>query len=236
MNQLIKVAVTDFKLIFRDPSLRIFLVLPGLILLVVLLALPALVESYPVVEEYVPLVLMGAMTQAPTMFGFIYCMVFIDEKDTQVSKMYGVIPVSKSGFVVYRLLFPYVFGSMVTALMLAVQPFYPLPFSDILMLSFVTGLTCPLMALGVAVLSKNKMEGMTWYKIINLLVTLPLAAFLIPQYTEAFGILPTYWMFKGLNELILANTTALYNSVGAVFSCGLIVVLIRRHIIVQFID
>ncbi|MCB0737329.1 MAG: hypothetical protein KDC92_07440 [Bacteroidetes bacterium] len=236
MNQLLKVAITDFKLVFRDPSLRIFLVLPALILVVILIALPALVEAYPVVEEYVPIVLMGGMTQAPTMFGFIYCVVFIDEKDTQVAKMYGVVPVSKKGFVVYRLLFPFVFASLVTWLMLVVQPFYELPMASIALLSFITGLVTPIMALSVAVFSKNKMEGMTWYKIINLLVTLPLAAFFIPKFGEAFGIIPTYWMFKGLNDLIASSSILVPALVAFAFSIVIIAVLVRRHAIVHFRD
>ena len=43
------------------------------------------------------------------------------------------------------------------------------------------------MALVVTVLSKNKMAGMTWYKLFNLLVVIPLVAFFTPStYTQFF--------------------------------------------------
>ena len=93
MQRLILLSITDFKLIFRDPSLRIFLAMPLLIFAIVLLAVPELVEAFAGFEEYIPLILMGATMQTSTMFGFIYSFVLIDEKDIGVAKVYGVLPV-----------------------------------------------------------------------------------------------------------------------------------------------
>lgn len=121
MRQLIFLSLTDFKLIFRDPSLRIFLVMPLLILAVVIVALPMLIDSYNGVEEYVPIVLMGATMQTSTMFGFIYSMVLINEKDIQVAKVYGILPISKTGFVASRLLIPFTISTLITFIMLVEQ-------------------------------------------------------------------------------------------------------------------
>ena len=63
MSQLIKTSISDFKLIFRDPSLRIFLVIPFLALALVNLVLPDLVTEFQGVDEYVPYVLMASYHQ-----------------------------------------------------------------------------------------------------------------------------------------------------------------------------
>ena len=127
MNQLIKTSISDFKLIFRDPSLRVFLVMPFLALAVVNLLLPYLIANYEGVETYVPYVLMAAALQMSTMFSFIYSMVLIEEKDTEVAKVYGVLPVSKSGFIAFRLMIPFLLSTIFTITILEMQPFYNFP-------------------------------------------------------------------------------------------------------------
>ncbi len=170
---LIFLSFTDFKLIFRDPSLRIFLVMPLLILGVVIGALPMLVDSYNGVDKYVPIVLMGATMQTNTMFGFIYSMVLINEKDIHVAKVYGILPISKTGFVASRLVIPFAISTLITFIMLVIQPFYSFSFLSMALLATLCGLLAPLLTLLVSIYSKNKMEGMTWFKFANLLVSVP---------------------------------------------------------------
>ena len=50
---------------------------------------------------------MATTMQGSLIFGFIYSMVLIDEKDTNVAKVYGILPVSKFWFVIFRLIAPF---------------------------------------------------------------------------------------------------------------------------------
>ncbi|MFK7810058.1 MAG: hypothetical protein AB8F74_19790 [Saprospiraceae bacterium] len=234
MNQLITLALTDFKLIFRDPSLRIFLVFPLFIFAIILLGLPALIDSFKAVESFVPIVLMGATIQTSTMFGFIYCMVFIHEKDLEVAKVYGVLPVSKIGYVISRLVIPFVVSTIMTFLLLVVQPFFSFGFLSMVLLSILCGLFSPVFALLVSVLSKNKMEGMTWFKLVNLLTTIPLAAFFVVKYDFLFGIVPTYWAFQALDGMIENKDILLPLVIGFSFVIVLLVLLISRFTKVHF--
>ena len=136
MKKLIQVSISDFKLVFRNPSLRVFLVIPLAAVLIVNVLLPYLAGKYEGVIEYIPYVLMAAALQTSTMFGFIYCMVFIEEKETQVAKVYGVVPVSKPGFALFRLIIPFFLSTMVTWLILSVQPFYSYSPVSSLIISF----------------------------------------------------------------------------------------------------
>ena len=101
MKKLLKVAVNDFRLVFRDNSLKIFIALPLLNLVVIRYAVPYIAGVYEVVQDYIHVILMLATMQGSIAFGFIYSMVLVDEKDTNVAKVYGILPVSKFWFVVF---------------------------------------------------------------------------------------------------------------------------------------
>lgn len=228
MKQLLLLSVTDFKLIFRDPSLRVFLALPLLILVLVTLGLPALIEKYPIVNDYASYVLMGASLQTSTMFGFIYSMVLIHEKDIQVAKVYGVLPVSKMGFISSRQVIPFLLSTLITFLLLQLQSFYVFKIEEVILFSILCGIFAPLLTLSVSLLSKNKMIGMTWFKLMNLLVSVPLVAFFISSCSWAFSIIPTYWVFKTLELMTLGESIIMSISIAFIFSISLLYLLIWR--------
>ena len=235
MRQLIFLSITDFKLIFRDPSLRVFLVMPLLIFVIVLGALPLLVDSYSGVDKYVPIVLMGATMQTSTLFGFIYSMVLINEKDIHVAKVYGILPVSKTGFVASRLVIPFAISTLTTFFILVAQPFYSFSLLSMALLAILCGLLAPLLTLLVSIYSKNKMEGMTWFKFANLLVSVPLAAFFISKHTVFFGAIPTHWAFQTLDKMILDENYFLPVFIGIAFVSALLIFVIKRFARVHFL-
>jgi fluoroquinolone transport system permease protein len=63
---------------------------------------------------------MLASMQGSVAFGFIYSMVLVDEKDTGVAKVYGILPVSQFWFVVFRLIPPFFLATISTFLLLLV--------------------------------------------------------------------------------------------------------------------
>lgn len=195
--------INDFKVVFREPSFRLFFFIPFLLIFVVNVFLPYLCENYPIVRDYIPYVLMGASIQTSTMFGFIYSMIFIDEKDTQVARVYGVLPVSKTFHLIARLTIPFAVATLFTWMILQFQPFYELPFLANLLVAMLAALLAPFIAVGVAVVSRNKVEGMTWLKVFNTPVIVPLLAFFVaPAYQLFFGLIPTHWTFQTLNNVI----------------------------------
>lgn len=104
-------------------------------------------------------------------------MVLVDEKDTNVAKVYGILPVSKFWFVVFCLIPPFFLAALATVLLLLFEPFYNLPVISNLAFSALAGLVAPLMILFVAIVAKNKIEAMTWQKLFNIPLYLPITAF-----------------------------------------------------------
>ena len=207
MYRLGKLAMVDFKMVFRDPSLRIFLIMPALIFAIVLIFLPYAMKNYQAISYYMPIILMGATVQTSTMFGFIYSMVFIHEKDINVARVYSILPFSKIYFIVARLLFPFAISTILTLLLLLWQPFYAFSFLSMVALSILCGLVTPILALLVTVVSKNKMVGMTWYKLANLVIAIPLVAYLVPGYDAYFFIFPTHWIYQVLHGMMEGGPT-----------------------------
>ncbi len=229
MEKLIKVAINDFKLVFRDNSLKFFFIFPILNLLVVRYGLPFVAGNFEILKDYIHVVLMATTMQGSLIFGFIYSMVLIDEKDTNVAKVYGILPVSKFWFVIFRLIAPFLFSTFATFLILIVEPFYGLSIISNLFYSILAGLVAPMMVLFVAITAKNKIEGMTWQKLFNLPVSLPLLAFFVPaSFSFLFAILPTHWAYQGFNQLIVGESFAVYLIIGFTYSVILIGLLAQK--------
>ena len=76
---------------------------------------------------------------------------------------------------------------------------------------------------------------MTWFKFVNLLVSVPLAAFFIAKYTVFFGVIPTHWAFQTLDKMILDENYFLPVFIGIAFVSALLIFVIKRFARVHFI-
>jgi fluoroquinolone transport system permease protein len=229
MKKLVKVAVNDFKLVFRDNSLKIFIALPLLNLVVIRYGVPYIAGVYEVLHDYINVILMLATMQGSIAFGFVYSMVLVDEKDTNVAKVYGILPVSKFWFAVFRLIPSFFLATLATFLLLLVEPFYGLPMISNLVYSALAGLVSPLMILFIAITAKNKIEAMTWQKLFNLPLFLPILAFFVPvSFSLVFAVFPTYWAYQGFNSLIKGGNFAVYMLIGFAHSILLLVLMVKR--------
>jgi hypothetical protein len=91
------------------------------------------------------------------------------------------------------------------------------------------GLVAPLMILFTAIIAKNKIEAMTWQKLFNLPLFLPVLAFFVPaSFSLVFAIFPTFWAYQGFNFLINGGSFAVYILIGFAHSILLIVLMVKR--------
>jgi fluoroquinolone transport system permease protein len=219
MNRLVTAALNDFKLVFRDHSLKVFLALPLITLPVIRYGVPYVAGVYNVVQDYIAVILMLATMQGPVAFGFIYSMVLVDEKDTNVGKVYGVLPVSKFWLTVVRLLPPYALATFATFLLLLAEPFYGLPALSIFVYSVVAASAAPLMIMFVAIAASNKIEAMTWLKLFNVPLYLPIVSFFVPaSFSLLFAVFPPYWAYHTFDSIIRGDTFWAYSIAGLLHS------------------
>jgi len=235
MKQFLITATNDFKLIFRDASLRTFLFMPILILLVVCFLCPYLKETYPEIAPYIIYIVITSCTQVSTMYGFIYSVVFLDERDTEVAKIYGILPISKSGFLLNRLLTPYLLSTITTFIILMLQPLYTLTIWGTFIFASLFSFLAPILALAVGGLANNKIEGMTWFKALNLIVSLPLIAFFLPAYKYFFSVIPTFWIYMGMHHFMIKEGYLYFLIIGFILTfltLGLLIrFFVKRHFV-----
>ncbi len=235
MSQLIKLSINDFKLIFRDPSLRIFFGLPVIFFVLTLWFLPNLVEQYEGIIPYLPLIVIFAMFENTQGFCFINTMVFVDEKETNVAKVYGVVPVGKKSFVLSRLAIPYALTLLLNALFLYLQPFFDLSVFTIFLLPALFALIVPVYVLIINVMVKNRLEGLMYIKVVNIFVLLPFAAFFVPAaFKHSFGLLPTHWLYQGAENMLLQKDATLFLFLSFIFFMALLWYLTNRFVKVHF--
>jgi len=214
MKKILKLASTDFKLIFRDPSLRIFLFFPIILIIIIIWVLPSLVGKYDFLMPYLPVFVIVAAIENTQMFSFISSMVLIDEKESDVAKVYSVVPLTKIQYMISRFLIPYLFTVILNIILFLVQPFYIISLGNNLVISFLTALIVPLYVLSINAIVKNRMQGMVYIKAFNMIVLIPIIAFFVPEKIKHFfGVFPTHWIFQSIdnvtNQLSIINLSAI---------------------------
>jgi fluoroquinolone transport system permease protein len=236
MKKILRLALIDFKLIFRDPSLRTFLFFPIVLLGLIIWALPALVMKYDLLTPYIPIFLVVAVIENTQMFCFISSMVLIDEKESDVAKVYGVVPFTKWQFIVSRFLIPYFFTTLLNFILFYIQPFYTVSFISNLAISLLTALIVPIYVLSINTIVKNRMQGMVYIKGFNMLVLIPIVAFFVPEkFKHFFGFFPTHWIFQSVENLTKGISIVTMSTIGFLFLGVLLFFVSKQFIKKHFI-
>ncbi len=80
LKSLKQIAINDFALIFRDLTLKSFLILPLILLFLAIWLVPFLLNKYDFLNEYTTLILMLFIIENTQGFCIIYSLLLIDEK------------------------------------------------------------------------------------------------------------------------------------------------------------
>ncbi len=202
MNQLLTLSANDFRMVFRDPMLRLFLFLPLLVLALVVWFVPVLFAAYPVVRQYDYVILMLACMQTSTMFGFINGFVFLEEKDENVFAALRVMPVSAGMLVGMRMLLGFAIACLMNVVLLRLTPWVTMGWGQTILLAAQYATLAPLLALLVATFAQNKVEGLAQFKLYNFMLNLPVLIYFLPyKLLHALAVVPTYWTFRSVEAL-----------------------------------
>lgn len=223
MKKVLKLAVTDFKIIFRDSSLKAMFLIPVILFTIICWGVPILIEKYDFLIPYLPVFLIVAAIENTQMFSFISSMVLIDEKESDVARIYGVVPLTKLQYLISRFVIPYLFTALLNIVLFIVQPFYNIGLADNLVISFYIALVVPVYVLGINSFVQNRMQGMVYIKAFNMLVLIPITAFFIPENLKHFfGIFPTHWIFQSVLHATQGLDIWFISTIGILFMSGLL--------------
>ncbi len=190
---------TDIKNILRDRTLIIILFLP-VIFIAILRLIPPIYESYfPETIIYRPLILAALCLVSTSMAGFLLAFVMLDEKDQHLFHVFQVMPVSFDRLILYRMGTIITIGFIFSIVVIVGSDFIKLTPPEILLFSFLCSLSAPANTLLIVSLSNNKIEGMTYFKLLSFLMILPvIALFITNPIRWLAGIVPFYWVFTSL--------------------------------------
>ncbi len=211
MKKILSLIHSDIRQIFRDKTLTFFLVAPMLLIVFVRFFVPFITKQYTMVQQYHPMLMMFASIQTAIMFGFIVSFIILDEKDENVLQVIRVLPISPFYFILYRLLFATTFSTLGAFLMINLSGIAYPGFTNSILLSIHYGLTAPFITLIISTFAKNKIEGMAFFKGVDLVLLLPLLSFFISGYTKyIFSIIPAFWTYNLYQASVSNGNSSFY--------------------------
>jgi fluoroquinolone transport system permease protein len=196
MESALKYLRYDIRITWRESFTRIFLFVPLFFFCGLQLAVPLLLEAYPEIKPWSPLLLDGIVFQGGLMFGFVTGFLLLDEKDLDLVTVYRVAPLSFGRFLLLKMAFPFLATWVYAIACLSFNPILQLNGIALIVTSIHFALITPVGALMVAALGKNKVEGLTWFKFVDLILIAPFLGFFLPKpWANLFWIFPTYGVF-----------------------------------------
>lgn len=229
MKRIVQLTVADLKKIFRDKTLLLFLLTPILLILFVRYFVPFITTRYPEAAEYHVMIMMFASAQTAIMFGFISSFIILDEKDENVLQVIRILPITPSYFIFFRLIFAALFSFAGAFSMIAFSGIAFPGWSFAFLLSIQYALTAPLITLVVSTYAKNKIEGMAFFKGVDLILLVPVLSFFIDSWARyLFGIVPVFWTFHSYDQAISGNNFWLFFLIGSVVYILVIALLVSQ--------
>jgi fluoroquinolone transport system permease protein len=229
MKKIFNLAVNDFRHVFRDRMLCIFLLAPIALICFVRFFVPYIAGIYPVINDYSVYIMMFAGIQTSIMFGFITAFIILEEKDENLLQVIRILPVSTVYFIVYRLLFATCFSTLSAFLMLYFGNLAWPGLANSLLLALHYGLAAPFITLLIATYAKNKIEGLAFFKGIDLVILIPIVGFFFPEgWKYVMSFIPVFWTYDLYSSSLEGGRTGIPFIIGLLFYLAIFVILIRE--------
>jgi fluoroquinolone transport system permease protein len=207
VKRIFLLAVSDWKNISRDPLLIFSMVGSLLLALLVRFGVPELHAflsqhiSFSLNEHF--LIIIGlVLLMAPLMIGILYGFILLDERDEGLLLYYSITPLTKSGYLYGRLLFPIGITFLLAYSIILIQGIVAVRFASFIPVAFLFALQTPIITMIMATLASNKVEGLALTKVINLCILVPLIDYILasPLLNVVAMFFPVYWPVAMLLE------------------------------------
>ena len=235
MRKLLVLSIGDLKNIRRDPLLLVAFFAPFVLAITMRLGLPFVREillrelSFDL-SLYYKLIMSLLVLATPMMMGMLSGFLILDERDENILTFYSVTPISKSGYLYYRIAMPTVISFLLSFFVFYFIGVVECSIALLIPVLFLCALESPMMALFLAAFASNKVEGLALTKALGIFFLLPIVGYFIKSDCQyAAGIAPTFWVSKALLAAVGAGGGYwTFIAVGAVVHLLFIGLLIRR--------
>lgn len=182
----------ELKNIIRDKMYAFFLVYPIIISVVSYFLIPYLYDLNPLASD---ITFLGLLLMNSFIFGVVTSFTLLDDQDDNVLLSLKITPISVKLYVLFKLLMSYIFGIISTLLMLlSVDYFAQTNLIDLLFILILAPMQGPILAMLIASISRNKVEGFVIMKLSGLILMVPIAALFLTDWKELLiSIFPGFW-------------------------------------------
>ena len=193
---------TDLKNVLRDPSLVVIVILPVLLIILLRIA-PSFYEPYvPEMITYRPLILGTFCLLISALSGFLLAFVMLDEKDQKLFDVFNVMPFRLNRLIRLRIVSMMVTGFVFCALLIVGSDLVQMNILQVLTLSLLCSLSGPANTLLIVSLAGNKIEGVTYFKVLNMIIMAPMVGvFIAGTIRYLLGIFPFFWVFMSFMKV-----------------------------------
>jgi fluoroquinolone transport system permease protein len=190
----------DLRHIFRDFLLTVSLVAPFVMALLFRYAIPAM-DRYLAdkvsfsLMDYDPTMQLILVMTVPILLGILGSFIVLDEKDEGVLPTFSVTPITKKGYLLYRLLNPVLLATVLSFFAFFLAG-YGKEFSlKTIVIILLTSLQAPVVTLFIVSIAKNKVDGLAVSKIASILLLIPLfLLFIEGPWKYIFSLIPAFWL------------------------------------------
>lgn len=236
MNYYKAFALNDLKNVRRDTLLFFILLAPWLIVATLRWGLPPLGEwllsSYEfLLDPYLPLILsFFIILQVPFLFGVVFGLLILDEKDDRVLMILQVTPATLQGYIRYRIISVIIFSLLYIMLILTASGFIDYCYlPGFIPIAVLGGTFAALSLFFLIAFANNKIEGLAIMKGMGILMLGPLAAYFVDsQWQLLLGVLPSYWPAKAFWMISEGRNGWIYILIGLIYNVVLTSFLLSR--------
>jgi fluoroquinolone transport system permease protein len=233
MQSIRTLTMSDLRNLNRDSLLRLMVIYPWIIALLLRWVLPFMVEGfadqfdlrpyYGILTSFFSIMLM------PQIFGCVIGFMLLDERDEGTLTVLQVTPLTLERYLTYKLAVPFIVAVIAVYIFVPVVGLVQLPYAPLLPIALVAALEAPMIALLLASLATNKVQGVAVMKGMSLIFIAPLIAYFTPQPWELlWGIFPTYWPVRAFWALLEGEAWWPYVVVGLAVHLFYLALLWRR--------
>ncbi|UOE92135.1 ABC transporter permease [Alkalihalobacillus sp. LMS39] len=203
----------DIKNVFRDPFMMIVLTSPLYMFFLVHYGIPFIDSQLEKIThfsltDHLSFIMIMCIAMAPMMVGMLTGFLLLDEKDDGIFQYIEITPLKKIGYIVYRIFFPLFLSSIITVILsfLLVNGL-ELHVGIYLLALFSFSCYGPLLTMFLATFCQNKVEGIAYAKLINILLGAPVINYMFDgPWTVITYLVPFTWGA----ELMFASITSSY--------------------------
>jgi fluoroquinolone transport system permease protein len=130
-------------------------------------------------------------------FGVLIGFLLVDEKDDRTLTALQVTPLPLNSYILYRVAIPIILTFVLMFVIFPLANLTDFNLRTILISAIAAAPMAPMLALILAPVAPNKVQGFALMKLMGIVLLAPVLAYFAPTGWElAFGIFPTYWPMK----------------------------------------